>query len=121
MLLFIRLQALFIVINNLQQICFAAPRPQRGFCATSAPDESLRTEFRRLRLLGKDDLLDQESRKAIEPIEIETWFHIVSSEASSDAVSDGMIATQVSRNPVSVLTCVPITCAPVPIHPENAN
>ncbi|KAL4958804.1 zinc metalloprotease [Aspergillus stella-maris] len=96
MLLFFRLQALFLVINNLQQICFAAPRPQRGFCATSAPDESLRAEFRRLRLLRKDDLLDQESRKALEPIEIETWFHIVNSEASSDAVSDGMIATQLS-------------------------
>ncbi|KAL4954157.1 hypothetical protein BDW69DRAFT_143666 [Aspergillus filifer] len=96
MLLFFRLQALFLVINNLQQICFAAPRPQRGFCATSAPGEPLRAEFRRLRALRKDELLDQESRKAIEPIEIETWFHIVSSKASSEAVSDGMIATQLS-------------------------
>ncbi|KAL4940990.1 hypothetical protein BDV06DRAFT_9688 [Aspergillus oleicola] len=96
MLLLFRLQAFILLINSLQQTCLAAPRPRRGFCATAAPDESLKAEFRRLSVLGSDNALDQESRKAAEPIKIETWFHIVSSEANSDAVSDGMIATQLS-------------------------
>ncbi|KAL4912205.1 hypothetical protein BDW62DRAFT_26713 [Aspergillus aurantiobrunneus] len=96
MLQLFRLQVLVFVITGLQQTCLAAPRWSRGFCATASPDENLRAEFRRLSVSGNDRLFDQESRKAIEPIEIETWFHIVSSKESGNVVSDGMIATQLS-------------------------
>ncbi|KAL4996135.1 hypothetical protein BDV10DRAFT_115238 [Aspergillus recurvatus] len=91
-----RFQALVLVVASLQQTCLAAPRWGRGFCATVAPDESLKAEFRKLSVLGNDGILEQESRKALESIEIETWFHIVSSKASGDLVSDDMIATQLS-------------------------
>lgn len=50
----------------------------------------------RLAIPGNDGAFDQESRKAVEPIEIDTWFHVVSSKANADVVSDGMITTQVS-------------------------
>ncbi|KAL5046948.1 hypothetical protein BDW71DRAFT_206775 [Aspergillus fruticulosus] len=96
MLQLCRLQALVLVVASLQQTCLAAPRWGRGFCATAAPDESLKAEFRKLSVLGNDGTLEQESRKALGPIEIETWFHVVSSKASSNMVSDGMIATQFS-------------------------
>lgn len=36
-----------------------------------------------------------ETREAESTIEIETWFHIVSSQAAANSVSDQMIASQV--------------------------
>ncbi|KAI9368642.1 hypothetical protein BJX61DRAFT_537100 [Aspergillus egyptiacus] len=91
-----RLQVfLIILITSLQQAC-AVPHRSRGFCATQAPDESLKAEYRRMSVSDNGTAANQESRAAAEPIEIETWFHIVSSNGSDDAVSDSMIATQLS-------------------------
>jgi hypothetical protein len=89
----------------LQQTCLAVPRWGRGYCATAGPDESLKAEFRKLSALENDGIVEQGSRKALEPIEIEVWFHVVSSKASGDVVSDGMIATQVSSG--SLFVCQP--------------
>ncbi|KAL2863607.1 zinc metalloprotease [Aspergillus lucknowensis] len=85
---------LVFVITSLQQGCFADSR--RGFCATAAPDDSLKAEFRRLSALEGVANVDQESRKAVEPIEIATWFHVVSSKANGNIVSDEMLAAQLS-------------------------
>jgi hypothetical protein len=41
-----------------------------------------------------DPAVNQGSRKAVEPIEIATWFHVVSSKASGDVVSEQMLNTQ---------------------------
>ncbi|RDW69186.1 zinc metalloprotease [Aspergillus mulundensis] len=89
-----RLQVLIIVVAGIQQTCHAAPRSDRGFCATAAPDESLRAEFRKLSISGNHGAADQESRKALEPIEIETWFHVVSSNLSylQDAYQNATIS-----------------------------
>ncbi|KAL4801425.1 hypothetical protein BDV18DRAFT_154935 [Aspergillus unguis] len=96
MLRLFRLQALLFVVTIVLQTCFAAPHSSRGFCATGAPDESLKAAFRNLSVSGIAVEYDQESRTAPEPIEIGTWFHIVSSEAHADVVSDEMISTQLS-------------------------
>lgn len=97
MTLLLNLHALFtvIVVANLSTRC-SALLSGRDFCSTPAPDESLRAEHRRLY-----DLQDQrgstaeESREVVSMIEIETWFHIVSSNEASDTVSDDMITSQV--------------------------
>lgn len=99
MLHLVRIQVLVLVITSLQRTCFAAPRSGRGFCATAGPNDSLREAFVRLTMPGNDGAYDQESRKAVEPIEIETWFHVVSSKANANVVSDEMITTQVSIYP----------------------
>ncbi|KAL4860913.1 hypothetical protein BDV12DRAFT_191422 [Aspergillus spectabilis] len=91
-----QLQVLIFALTIFQQTCLAVPHRGRGVCATGAPDEVLKAEFRRLASLANDAASDGESRIAIEPIEIKTWFHVVSSKASGDVVSDGMIATQLS-------------------------
>ncbi len=49
----------------------------------------------RLTMPGNDGAYDKGSRKVVEPIEIETWFHVVSSLANANVVSDEMITTQV--------------------------
>ncbi|PYI04289.1 hypothetical protein BO78DRAFT_320910 [Aspergillus sclerotiicarbonarius CBS 121057] len=70
---------------------------RRGFCVTAAPDESLRAEHRRLNGLdSQQDTVKENSREAVTSIEIETWFHIVSSQAAADTVSDEMITSQLS-------------------------
>lgn len=50
----------------------------------------------RLTMPGNDGAYDKGSRKVVEPIEIETWFHVVSSLANANVVSDEMITTQLS-------------------------
>lgn len=89
---------LVLVITSIQQTCLAVHHRGRGSCATQIPNDSLKAEFRRLKNSDNDLAVDQGSRRVMEPIEIETWFHVVSSEASGDMVSDGMITTQVSPN-----------------------
>ncbi|GAB1193135.1 hypothetical protein APSETT444_002338 [Aspergillus pseudonomiae] len=68
----------------------------RGFCATSPPTESLKAEYRRLSALGfqNHNPVDSESRAAVAPIEIDTWFHIVTGEAETESISDEMVADQ---------------------------
>ncbi|KAL3442584.1 hypothetical protein BJX65DRAFT_298866 [Aspergillus insuetus] len=83
-----------LVVTILHQKCFAVPHMGRGFCATEAPAESLKAEFRRLSAQLDDPAVNQGSRKAVEPIEIATWFHVVSSKASGDVVSEQMLNTQ---------------------------
>ncbi|KKK24132.1 hypothetical protein P175DRAFT_0509452 [Aspergillus ochraceoroseus IBT 24754] len=89
---------LILAITSLPLNCLAISQWTRGFCATAPPNESLKTEFRRLNALESqhDPTLNPESREAVTPIEIETWFHIVSTEANAGQVSDEMISAQLS-------------------------
>ncbi|KAJ0423811.1 hypothetical protein BJY00DRAFT_25726 [Aspergillus carlsbadensis] len=92
-----RLYVIWIfVITIFHQKCLAVPHLGRGFCATVAPAESLKAEFRRLSAQVDDPAVNQGSRKAVEPIEIATWFHVVSSKANGDVVSEQMLNTQLS-------------------------
>ncbi|KAL5336157.1 hypothetical protein BJX70DRAFT_390168 [Aspergillus crustosus] len=91
----IQLQNLIFALTSFHT-CLAVSHQGRGVCATSAPDEALKAEFKRLGTLANGAPSDEESRVAPEPIEIETWFHVVSSKASGDMVSDEMITTQLS-------------------------
>ncbi|KAE8348059.1 hypothetical protein BDV28DRAFT_144430 [Aspergillus coremiiformis] len=89
---------LTLFIANLQVQCFGFALQYRGFCATAPPTESLRTSYKRLGALDSQshNSIDPESRVAVTPIEIDTWFHILSGEADADLVSDEMITTQLS-------------------------
>ncbi|KAE8306483.1 extracellular metalloprotease [Aspergillus transmontanensis] len=92
------LHILILVIANLQIQCFAFVSQSRGFCATGPPTESLKAEYRKLSALGSQSYnpVDSESRAAITPIEIDTWFHIITGEAGTESISDEMIADQLS-------------------------
>lgn len=68
----------------------------RGICATEDPDESFLNALDRVQDgESQSNHTGTEARKA--PITIDTWFHIVSSEANEDQVTDDMINSQVSR------------------------
>jgi hypothetical protein len=80
----------------LQVYCSPLALQKRGACATEDPDESFLREIGRLKSSEAHPPTSQ-ARKA--PIEIETWFHIVSSKSESTQVSDYMINAQVSVCP----------------------
>ncbi|KAF7595125.1 hypothetical protein BBP40_007092 [Aspergillus hancockii] len=90
------LHIFIFIIANLSTQCIALQN--RGFCATSPPSESLKAEYRRLSTLNvqNDTSINSKTRAAVIPIEIDTWFHIVSSEADAELVSDEMIISQLS-------------------------
>lgn len=72
--------------------------PHRGrYCGTSEPGATFKALQRQLgsiesqaRMSGAGNLED------LTPIEIETWFHIVTTKANADLVTDKMISDQVS-------------------------
>ncbi|RAL05020.1 zinc metalloprotease [Aspergillus ibericus CBS 121593] len=85
-----------ILIAGLSVQC-GALLAKRSFCGTAAPDESLRAEHRRLNdVYSQQDTSKESNREAVTSIEIETWFHIVSSKAAANTVSDEMITSQLS-------------------------
>jgi hypothetical protein len=77
----------------LQVQCSPFALQKRGACATEDPDAVFLNEVGRLKL-DEADSAGSQARKA--PIEIEIWFHIISSQAESTQVSDDMIDDQVS-------------------------
>ena len=97
---------LFTGANFLAQ-CTAGPIRSRGFCDTAPPSESLKNEYRRLSTMEADPETDNvDSLGRLAAIEIDTYFHIVSSHNDGDKVSDEMIMDQV-RIP-SFLTSLPV-------------
>lgn len=80
----------------LQVHCSPLTLQKRGACATEDPDESFLHEIGRLKS-NKAGFANSQARKT--PIEIETWFHVVSSKSESEQVSDDMIDAQVSQHP----------------------
>lgn len=100
MTLLLNFHALFtvILVANLSTRC-SALLSGRDFCSTPAPGESLRAEHRRLYdLQAQRDSTAEESREVVPWIEIETWFHIVSSNEAANTVSDDMITSQVRHH-----------------------
>ncbi|KAL1968767.1 hypothetical protein VTN77DRAFT_1593 [Rasamsonia byssochlamydoides] len=69
----------------------------RGFCGTGAPSELLRAEHKRLSSIEVQRVKgDDGSRETLSPIQIDTWFHIVSTNDQVDLVTDDMIMSQFS-------------------------
>ncbi|CAG7993963.1 unnamed protein product [Penicillium salamii] len=77
----------------LQAHCGPLALQTRGACATEDPDENFLSEIGRQKSAAAASANTQ-ARKA--PIEIETWFHIVSSESESSQVTDDMADAQLS-------------------------
>lgn len=77
----------------LQVQCSPFALQKRGACATEDPDAVFLYEVGRLKS-NEANSASSQARKV--PIEIETWFHIISSQAESTQVSDDMINAQVS-------------------------
>lgn len=77
---------------------------KRGICATEDPDASFLSALQQVKVdEAHPSLAVSQARQA--PIEIETWFHIVSSHAEVGQVTDYMINSQVcplliSRRPL---------------------
>lgn len=67
---------------------------KRGICATEDPDPVFLDAVANVRHDESNPSKDTESRNG--PIEIETWFHIVSSKAEEYQVTDDMINQQLS-------------------------
>ena len=79
----------------LQAHCGPLAHQIRGACATEDPDENFLSEVGRLKSTEAASANTQ-ARRA--PIEIETWFHIVSSKPESSQVTDDMTDAQVSTH-----------------------
>lgn len=85
------------LISNRRTQCRATGLKGRSLCATGGPDAKLRVEHERLGAFeSQTDSVPYDMRRALEPIEIETWFHIVSGETDADLVTDEMVTLQVS-------------------------
>ena len=80
--------------------CSPAVLQRRGICATEDPDTSFLDVVERVKT---DENLSRsegsESRQG--PIEVETWFHIITSKSEADQVSDDMINSQVGHSYIS--------------------
>lgn len=79
----------------LQAQCSPVVFEQRGICATEDPDTHFLHALERVRT-DESQPSDAGSEARNGPIEIETWFHIITSKAEQNQVSDDMIDSQVS-------------------------
>ncbi|KAJ5319416.1 hypothetical protein MYU51_017443 [Penicillium brevicompactum] len=86
---------LVVLITSLflQAHCSPLAHQIRGACATEDPDETFLHEIGRLNS-SEANSANTQARRA--PIEIETWFHIVSSKSESEQVTDDMIDSQLA-------------------------
>lgn len=72
---------------------------KRGFCATENPDATFLDAVHNVKVdETRPKPTGSEAREG--PIEIETWFHIVSSKSEENQVSDNMVDDQVSPLPL---------------------
>lgn len=91
---------LVTTLLSLQAQCSPVVFEQRGICATEDPDTSFLDALARVRT-DETQLPDTGSEARDGPIEIETWFHIITSKAKQDQVSDDMIDSQVSPTSIA--------------------
>jgi hypothetical protein len=85
------------LMSDRRTLCRATALQGRSLCATGGPDAAFRAEHERLGAFeSKPSSVSYDMRRALEPIEIETWFHIVSGETDADLVTDEMVILQVS-------------------------
>lgn len=86
----------------LQAQCSPVVFEHRGICATEDPDTSFLSALERVKT-DETQPHDAGSESRNGPIEIETWFHIITRKADQDQVSDDMVDSQVS-SPLNSLT-----------------
>jgi hypothetical protein len=86
-------QLMILVTLCLQARCSPLTFQKRGACATEDPSAGFLHEVGRLK---SDEAKYASSQARQAPIEIETWFHIISSKSESTQVTDDMINSQVS-------------------------
>ncbi|CAI7609514.1 unnamed protein product [Penicillium discolor] len=86
-------QLVVLVTLFLQVRCSPFAFQKRGACATEHPSADFLQALGRLKSDEADPAFSQ-ARKA--PIEVETWFHIVSRKSESSQVTDDMINSQLS-------------------------
>ena len=92
---FTPLVVLITALFCLQAQCKPVYFQKRGFCATEDPDASFLDAVQNVKVdETRPDPAGSQARKG--PIEIETWFHIISSKSEEHQVSDNMIDDQVS-------------------------
>ncbi|KAJ5661628.1 uncharacterized protein N7477_009244 [Penicillium maclennaniae] len=88
------LVVLLTALHILQAQCTPVVFQKRGICATEDPDPSFLSA---LDLVQGDETRPNAGSEARQgPIEIDTWFHIVASQAESGQVSNDMINSQIS-------------------------
>ncbi|KAJ5443637.1 uncharacterized protein N7458_007509 [Penicillium daleae] len=77
----------------LQAQCSPVVFEHRGICATEDPDTSFLSALERVKT-DETQPHDAGSESRNGPIEIETWFHIITRKADQDQVSDDMVDSQ---------------------------
>ncbi|GAB1211085.1 hypothetical protein ATERTT37_000197 [Aspergillus terreus] len=87
---------LLFVLGSIPAYCAPSLLSPRGLCGTAAPSESLRAVYQKLASPPSEyeSAEGYESRKVVAQIEIDTWFHILSTEENADLISDAMINDQ---------------------------
>ncbi|KAJ5693326.1 hypothetical protein N7462_002749 [Penicillium macrosclerotiorum] len=111
---FAPLAVLITALFLLQVHCSPAAFQKRGICATEDPDASFLSALQQVR--GDESQADEAGTEArTGPIEIETWFHIISSRAERNQVTDSMINSQVRECPPSpIRSCEGSNRLPLP-------
>jgi hypothetical protein len=71
-------------------------RSLNDLCGTGSPSKELTEEHRRLATSSSQRVIANANGQPSPPIEIETWFHIVSTRNQADLVTEEMIAVQVN-------------------------
>lgn len=91
---FAPLVVLVTALLCLQVRCSPVVVQKRGICATEDPDASFLRAIQRVN--NKENHPDPAGSEARQgPIEVPTWFHIITSKAEAGQVSDDMIHAQV--------------------------
>lgn len=91
---FAPLVVLVTALYILQAQCTPVVIQKRGICATEDPDPSFLSALDQVQVdETRPDAAGSEARRG--PIEIETWFHIVTSRAEAGQVTNAMINSQV--------------------------
>lgn len=92
---FAPLVVLVTALYILQAQCTPVVIQKRGICATEDPDPSFLSALDQVQVdETRPDAAGSEARRG--PIEIETWFHIVTSKAEAGQVTNAMINSQIS-------------------------
>lgn len=93
---FAPLVVLVTALLFLQVRCSPVVAQKRGICATEDPDASFLGAIKRVSNKEiQPDLTGSEARQG--PIEVATWFHIITSKAEAGQISDDMINAQVNN------------------------
>lgn len=76
----------------------------RGLCGTSEPGPALKRAHQRLSSMETQARIGVAgSLESLAPIEVDTWFHIVSTKDQADLVTNEMVTAQVSLSfPISL-------------------